>query len=150
MITKVENHNTANVISTWDSSLNRVTVENWKNSVAHCEKLMAEEYEKERLSLVSPQKLIIDLMDSDVSDSDESDSESDILRAEEKKEQLEEAERKRKDALLEKVYKSFLPTFQNIKFKIYQLYSASKNWKRKSSPRNHQTKRKEKKCNAFV
>ena len=35
-----------------------------RNCVAHCEKIMGEAFEEKRLSLVSPLKLIVSLMDS--------------------------------------------------------------------------------------
>lgn len=97
LIVQVKDHSTASVIATWEKALDGIQKETWKNCVAHCEKIMEDSFKEQRLSLVSPKRIIVSTMDS----SDE--SESEIDRALERQARKEQDEISRKNVLLEKV-----------------------------------------------
>lgn len=99
LIVQVRDHSTAAVIQTWAKALDGIPTETWPNCVAHCERIMREAFEQERLSLVSPLKIVVSLMDSS------EESESEIDKALELQAKNEQAEMKRKNLLLEKVEK---------------------------------------------
>jgi hypothetical protein len=103
----IESHTTERVIQTWEAALNHVTVDTWSNCVDHCEKLMQEEIEKERLVIApSPEKVIV------AANGMDSDSEAEEILEMQRAEKL-AAEVQHKDMLLERVMYSH---FSQLKY----------------------------------
>ncbi|XP_059477267.1 uncharacterized protein LOC132197758 [Neocloeon triangulifer] len=93
-----ESHSKEVVIATWERALREIPEDAWKNSVAHCEKLIEEHFKQEGLTLESPNKVVVDLGDFD------SDEELEPAIQERKKQIAEKAaaDTRRKESLLEK------------------------------------------------